>query len=54
MRWRNVSVGHVSPEIDSAARKSRGKRAYSLSQSSCPRSRIIARQASEAMISLAP
>ena len=38
MRSRNVTVGHVSPGIDPAARNSRGKRPYSLSQSSCPRS----------------
>ena len=46
-------VGQVRPGIVSAAWNRRGKRPYSLSQSSLPRSTISARVASDARISSA-
>ena len=49
-----VMVGQVRPGIVSAAWNRRGKRPYSLSQSSLPRSTISARVASDARISSAP
>ena len=53
MRRLNVTVGQVRPGMLSAARNRRGKRPYSESQSSLPRSAIMARHVSEARISCA-